>query len=133
MADYKATMSAYCGMVYDVAEGDERHCKDRIRRFLKRRWDAGYHIAKVGDWRFELTPPDEAIMVPDDAGIICLEEEAGPDYGACHICGCDDGWHEDGRGTVYCDCQCCAYCFAEPGCHNPGCPELDHHEDNDDD
>lgn len=43
--------------------------------------------------------------------------------GACNECGFDDGWHCDGRGTVYCDCQCCAECGEFDG-HAAGCAEV---------
>ena len=46
---------------------------------------------------------------------------ATPD--ACSGCGFDDEWECDGRGTVYCSCQCCPTCGEFDG-HAAGCAEL---------
>lgn len=43
--------------------------------------------------------------------------------GACGICGSDDDWDCDGRGTIYCSCQCCAECGTFDG-HTQGCSEA---------
>jgi hypothetical protein len=40
--------------------------------------------------------------------------------GACSECGATDDWSCDGRGTVYCSCQCCSECGEFDG-HNAGC------------
>jgi hypothetical protein len=40
--------------------------------------------------------------------------------GECHICGATDDWDCDGRGTIYCACQCCTECWMFDG-HEIGC------------
>jgi hypothetical protein len=46
--------------------------------------------------------------------------------GRCMLCGFDDGWSCDGRGTILCDCQLCSWCGTPDGDgHTQGCPELE--------
>ncbi len=47
--------------------------------------------------------------------------------GECFSCGCSEDWECDGRGTIYCSCQCCGECGAFDG-HNAGCTELKEEE-----
>lgn len=43
--------------------------------------------------------------------------------GPCDCCGSDCDWDCDGRGTVYCSCQCCPECGGWDG-HDPSCPVV---------
>jgi hypothetical protein len=43
--------------------------------------------------------------------------------GACLACGYDTDWEIDGRGTIYCSCECCAACGEHDG-HTADCLEL---------
>ena len=51
--------------------------------------------------------------------------------GACVVCGFDDQWQEDGRGTILCSCQACVDCgeLSAYGFHAPGCPQLEETDD----
>ncbi len=51
--------------------------------------------------------------------------------GECFQCGSDDDWTCDGRGNVLCGCQACVDCgiLDAYGFHDPGCPQLDSPED----
>lgn len=40
--------------------------------------------------------------------------------GCCLGCGYDDDWQCDGRGTIYCSCDCCSICGLFDG-HDAGC------------
>jgi hypothetical protein len=42
--------------------------------------------------------------------------------GKCLHCGADDDWDVDGRGSVYCSCQCCSGCGSHDG-HWADCPD----------
>lgn len=43
--------------------------------------------------------------------------------GDCSVCGHDDGWECDGRGTITCDCQRCE-CGEVPPWHDANCPVM---------
>ena len=40
--------------------------------------------------------------------------------GKCNGCGYDSDWECDGRGTIYCSCDCCSECGEHDG-HARGC------------
>ena len=44
--------------------------------------------------------------------------------GECLNCGFETDWEVDGRGTVYCSCQCCPGCSELDG-HTTGCSEIE--------
>lgn len=46
--------------------------------------------------------------------------------GECRACGCADEWGCDGRGTVYCTCECCAACGEYDG-HAANCVDVEAH------
>lgn len=48
--------------------------------------------------------------------------------GPCNVCGSTDDYDCDGRGNVYCSCQCCAACGAFDG-HEVGCSEASDDDD----
>ena len=43
--------------------------------------------------------------------------------GKCFVCGSDEDWQCDGRGMVFCSCQCCAFCGELDG-HDAACSML---------
>jgi len=43
--------------------------------------------------------------------------------GACIVCGSDDDWDCDGRGTIYCGCLVCPDCGVYG--HEIGCFQAD--------
>ena len=47
--------------------------------------------------------------------------------GECYLCGIDDDWTFDGRGTILCGCQACPDCGIVDayGFHEPECPTLE--------
>lgn len=47
--------------------------------------------------------------------------------GTCLLCGSDDDWQVDGRGSVLCSCQACPGCnlLDAYGFHEPGCTERE--------
>lgn len=78
MADrVELRMSAYCGMGYTVAEvpgtDDPREVRDDAAAFLRARRADGYAVSTLArgtEW--EVTEPEDAAMVPDDAGILSI-------------------------------------------------------------
>jgi hypothetical protein len=40
--------------------------------------------------------------------------------GKCDNCGSDDDWESDGRGALYCSCECCSECLTYDG-HDRKC------------
>lgn len=48
--------------------------------------------------------------------------------GKCLVCGCDDDYDCDGRGNVYCSCQCCSECGSHEG-HWDGCSLVAEEDD----
>lgn len=73
---YRLQFSAYCGMAYTVGDdmnspGDARtYAAHEITRMRRK----GYCVSvlKIGrEWEF--TEPEDAMMVPDDAGILTLQ------------------------------------------------------------
>ena len=52
--------------------------------------------------------------------------------GPCSVCGMTDDYECDGRGTVYCSCQCCASCGMFDG-HETGCDAANDDAADDDD
>lgn len=43
--------------------------------------------------------------------------------GKCDICGFNDAWESDGRGTIYCSCNTCPSCGGFES-HEANCPET---------
>jgi hypothetical protein len=88
---FKVTMYAYCGMSYEVGTGEysEAQARDIVKRFAQKRERAGYSIAQLGtpDWQeVEIGEPEDASMVPDDAGVLRVTEETVPAW-ECFGCG----------------------------------------------
>lgn len=44
--------------------------------------------------------------------------------GRCVVCGYSDDWECDGRGTIFCSCQCCPQCGEHDG-HTGGCELIE--------
>jgi hypothetical protein len=92
-ATYKLTHYAACGMPiplidkYDNAELEEaRQGVARRLRYLRRE---GYPISVLEKGReWEISDPDDSIMVSDNCGILCLRPIRVPTY-ECWICGFD--------------------------------------------
>lgn len=74
----KVQMAAFCGMVYDVATGEEpEEARRRVARFLRRKRNAGYGVSTLErGQRWEVTEPEDAFMIPDDAGILSIQVES---------------------------------------------------------
>lgn len=85
---YAATMHAHCGMPYTLAEGDWEDCRAEVASFLRDHRAEGYGVSVLerGE-RWEAVEPDDAIMVPDDAGTITIQPS--PALVPCWECGCD--------------------------------------------
>ena len=67
----KLSFSAYCGMSYDIP-GDDRAA---AARFIRRRRKNGQRVVKLRANRWECQEPDNCSMIPDTAGILCLDDE----------------------------------------------------------
>ena len=68
----KLFFSAYCGMSYDISGDDARVA---AARFIKARRKNGQTVVKLGDNRWECQEPENCSMIPDTAGILCLDDE----------------------------------------------------------
>jgi hypothetical protein len=68
----KLSFSAYCGMSYDIGGDDARLA---AARFIRRRRNNGQTVVKLGDNRWECQEPANCSMIPDTAGILCLDDE----------------------------------------------------------
>jgi len=67
----KLSFSAYCGMSYDISGDDARVA---AARFIRRRRNNGQRVVKLGDNRWECQEPENCSMIPDTAGILCLDD-----------------------------------------------------------
>jgi hypothetical protein len=67
----KLSFSAYCGMSYDIS-GDDRAA---AARFIKARRKNGQRVVKLRANRWECQEPENCSMIPDTAGILCLDDE----------------------------------------------------------
>ena len=68
----KLSFSAYCGMTYDISGDDARVA---AARFIKARRKNGQRVVKLRANRWECQEPDSCSMIPDTAGILCLDDE----------------------------------------------------------
>jgi hypothetical protein len=68
----KLSFSAYCGMTYDISGDDARKA---AARFILRRRKNGQRVVKLRANRWECQEPDNCSMIPDTAGILCLDDE----------------------------------------------------------
>ena len=73
----KLSFSAYCGMTYDIDSGDD--ARKAAAKFIKRRRNNGQRVVKLRDNVWECQEPDNCVMIPDNAGILCLDDS--DDYG----------------------------------------------------
>jgi hypothetical protein len=67
----KLSFSAFCGMSYDISGDDARTA---AARFIKARRNNGQTVVKLGDNRWECQEPENCSMIPDTAGILCLDD-----------------------------------------------------------
>lgn len=76
---YKLTMYAYCGMPVPIDEGSLFDMRDRAKRWLERRRKLGYSVDMLTrrgvGWEWEVGEPEDAIMIPDDAGILSIDKD----------------------------------------------------------
>lgn len=81
---YRVRFAAHCGMGYTIA--DELTYRDAVKRaaaFARKRFAQGYPVStrrpqdpvEDNGWCLEISEPDDAAMVPDDAGYITVEQE----------------------------------------------------------
>ena len=68
----KLSFSAFCGMSYDISGDDIRVA---AARFIRRRRKNGQTVVKLRDNRWECQEPENCSMIPDTAGILCLDDE----------------------------------------------------------
>ena len=67
----KLSFSAFCGMSYDISGDDIRVA---AARFIRRRRKNGQTVVKLGDNRWECQEPENCSMIPDTAGVLCLDD-----------------------------------------------------------
>jgi hypothetical protein len=76
----KLSFSAYCGMTYEVdAEGDRKSFRKAAANFIRRRRKNGQPVVKLGDNRWECQEPENCSMIPDTAGVLCLDDDEDTD------------------------------------------------------
>lgn len=68
----KLSFSAYCGMTYDINGDDARTA---AARFIRRRRKNGQTVVKLRANRWECQEPENCSMIPDTAGILCLDDD----------------------------------------------------------
>ena len=67
----KLSFSAFCGMTYDIPGDDVRKA---AARFIKARRKNGQPVVKLRDNVWECQEPTNCSMIPDTAGILCLDD-----------------------------------------------------------
>ena len=71
---YKLEFVGFCGMPYDIATDLElNEARDKIAALIQEKRNAGYTVnvlEKDAEWGF--IEPDDARLVPDDAGYLSL-------------------------------------------------------------
>ena len=133
IAQYDVTLCSYSGMPIPIEKGDKEDVRQATARLIRRLRGEGFPVVTLAKGeKWEVQEPAGACLVPDYCGILRMEPVPSP-YGACRECGCEDDWHEDGRGNVLCGCQACPDCGMVDayGFHNPGCPCLNEDEEED--
>jgi hypothetical protein len=73
----KLSFSAYCGMSYDISGDDARTA---AARFIRRRRKNGQTVVKLRANRWECQEPENCSMIPDTAGILCLDDDFEDDF-----------------------------------------------------
>jgi hypothetical protein len=73
----KLSFSAYCGMTYDINGDDARTA---AARFIRRRRKNGQTVVKLRANRWECQEPENCSMIPDTAGILCLDDDFEDDF-----------------------------------------------------
>jgi hypothetical protein len=68
----KLSFSAYCGMTYDISGDDVRVA---AARFIKQRRKNGQTVVKLRHNVWECQEPENCVIIPDTAGILCLDDE----------------------------------------------------------
>ena len=115
MGNWKARMSAHCGMAYTLAEGTRDDCQETIAGFLEKRRAEGFTVSALdGRAAWELTELEDAAMVPDTAGIVSL---VPPPYFLCVECSSAFEEHIDAAGCCELEHQCpaCDVWYGEEG------------------
>lgn len=67
----KLSFNAFCGMTYDVLGEDARKA---AAKFIKDRRKNGQRVVKLRENVWECQEPENCSMIPDTAGILCLDD-----------------------------------------------------------
>lgn len=66
--------NAYCGMSWEIAQGDLDKCRSMAAKILRKRKRTGHFIHKLKENVWECQEPEDSFMVPDTAGTLVLDE-----------------------------------------------------------
>lgn len=78
---FTLNFSAYCGMTMKIAEGDSDTVRKAAAKLLRRRRNNDFPVwclEKGTKW--EVGEPEDCMMVPDDSGILRINEEVEEDF-----------------------------------------------------
>ena len=116
---YKVKFVAYCGISFNIEECDARaEALAVVTKQNERAKSRKQEVVQLDRDTWEHCEPEDAVLVPDNAGWLSIVEVRG----LC--CGdCDTKLEQDGRNTWYCpSCDMCPECSCFDG-HNAGCSE----------
>ena len=85
---YTLRFSAHCGMSYDIADNLEMsEAREKIAELIQEKRNAGYDVSTIVNGKeYEFNEPDDASLVPDDAGYLYLVD-LDADLPKCDRCG----------------------------------------------
>jgi hypothetical protein len=85
---YRVRFHAYCGMSYDIAEGETLPgARRQLARLLRRRRATGHSLTVLMPGvEYEVGEPEDCALVPDTAGTVTLQRERMPAW-ECWQCG----------------------------------------------
>ena len=99
---FKVSFAAYCGMVWPLHDdpADYRDARSIAAHLIRMRRRDGLRATVLESGaRWEFTEPEDAMMVPDEAGVMTLTRVANPE---CPWCGNETTDPDD----KYCDEDC---------------------------
>lgn len=70
---YNVTLHSYCGMAVGIGRALDRDgALEMARGYLAARRREGYTVAKIGNGEWEVSEPEDAAGIPDDAGVVVI-------------------------------------------------------------
>jgi hypothetical protein len=125
--EFHLTMHGHCGMDIPLVEhGTLADCREEAARYLSGLKADGYPImVKEAGSTWEVSEPDDCVMIPDDCGLLAIRPARIPAY-SCFYC---DDLVPNGES-----CSCQDLCDEEEagldcGCHYPCMCHLEAEEE----